>query len=78
MFLHPLFLAGISGNLGVKDKKAGLEIGNVGANEIAMLFQQLATLRFCFDTPLPQSCVMQHVPDRHSSHFQATKKLNPD
>jgi hypothetical protein len=53
MILHPLFGAGISGNLGVEDEKAGLQVNHMGANTFTVLFEQRATLRFRADAALP-------------------------
>jgi hypothetical protein len=50
---HPLFLAGVSGNFGVEDEKAGLQIGHLGANTFAVLFEQSAAFRFRADATLP-------------------------
>jgi hypothetical protein len=53
MVIFPLFLADISGNLGVEDEKAGLQFGHMGTDTLTVLFKQRAALRFRADAALP-------------------------
>src|SRR5215475_13233518 len=76
--LHPLFLAGISGNLGVEDEKAGLQFGHMRTDTLTVLFEQRAALRFRVDGALPQGRVTQHFPNRHPGRFETIEKFYPD
>src|SRR5690606_5142118 len=78
IFFHPLFHAGISGNLGVEDEKAGLQFGHMGADTLAVLFKQRTALRFRANAALPQGRVAQHFPNRHPGRFEAVEKFYPD
>jgi len=77
MVIFPRFLAGISGNLGVEDEKAGLQFGHMGTDTLTVLFKQRAALRFRADAALPQSCVVQHFPNRHPGRFETVEKFYP-
>lgn len=48
------------------------------ADALAMLFQHFASLRLRADAALPQSCISQHVPDRHPGRSQTPKEFDPD
>lgn len=50
----------------------------MGADALAMLSQHFASLRFRADAALPQSCITQHVPDRHPGRSQTPEKFDPD
>jgi hypothetical protein len=71
-------LTGVPGDLGVEDEKRGLEFGSMDADALTMLFQQFLPLRLRADAALPQSCITQHIPDRHPGRSQTPKELDPD
>ncbi len=50
----------------------------MGADALAMLFQHVASLHLRANAALPQSCIPQHVPDRHPSRSQTAEKFDPD
>lgn len=50
----------------------------MGADTLAVLFQQFAALRLCTDAAFPQGCIAQHLPDRHPGRAQTAKKFDPD
>jgi len=77
MVLHPHVGAGVSGNFAVEDEKAGLQIGQLGANTFAVLFEQGLAFRFRADATLPQGCILQHVPNGHSGCLETPEKFDP-
>jgi len=77
MFFRPLLQAGVTGDLGVEDKKTGVQIGYMSADALAVLFEQLATLRLGTGAALPQDRVTQHLSDRHSGRLQTIEKFDP-
>jgi hypothetical protein len=78
MVCHPLFWAGITGDLGIEDEKAGLQLGNMSSDAFPVLFKQLPAFALCCRAPAPKSRVPQHLPNRHAGRFQATEKFNPN
>jgi hypothetical protein len=78
MILHPLFRADIAGDFGVEDEKAGLQFGNISSHAFPVLFEQLPAFVLRRRATTPKSRIAQHLPNRHSSRFQATEKFNPD
>jgi len=50
----------------------------MGADTLAVLFEQSAAFRFGADAALPQGCVAQHFPNRHPGRFEALEKFYPD
>jgi hypothetical protein len=77
MFFRPLFHAGVTGDLGVEDKKTGVQIGHMSTYALAVLFEQRATLRLRAGAALPQDRITQHLPDRHSGRLQTIEKFDP-
>lgn len=43
-----------------------------------MLFQHVAPFRLRADAALPQGCIPQHLPDRHSGGAQTPEEFDPD
>jgi hypothetical protein len=78
MVFHPLFRAGIAGDFGVEDEKAGLLFGNVSPDAVPVLFEQLPPFGFRRRAAAPKSRIAQHLTDRHAGRFEATEKFNPD
>lgn len=54
-----------------------MQIGDMDANTITMLFKQRKSLRFRFRTAFPQFGIAEHVTDRHPGRSQASEKLDP-
>ena len=50
----------------------------MGADTLAMLFEQRAAFRFRVDAALPQGRVAQHFPDRHPGRLETIQKSGPD
>ena len=44
---------------------------------LTVLFQQRAAFFFRANAALPQSCIVQHFPNRHSSHLETVQKFYP-
>src|SRR3954453_21525929 len=76
--LHPLFHAGVSGDLGVEDEKTVLQFAKMRAYTHALLFQQRATFRFRPGAAVPKGGIAQHFPDRHSRRLHSVEKFDPD
>lgn len=55
-----------------------MQFGYMGADTLAVLFEQRAPLRFRADAALPQGRVAQHFPDRHPGRFETVEKFYPD
>ncbi|MDA9500553.1 hypothetical protein XI05_24350 [Bradyrhizobium sp. CCBAU 11357] len=75
--LRPLFIAGIAGDLGIKDEQAFPEFGKLRANPFPVDFQHLpsgCTGGFAFIT---KRRIAQHVPDRHSRGLEPTDECDP-
>src|SRR6478736_2649497 len=77
IFLRPLFVPGIAGDLGIKDEQAFLKFGNLRANLFPVDFQHLlpgwpGSVAF-----VTKRRVTQHVPDRHSGGLEPTKECDP-
>jgi hypothetical protein len=77
MTLDPLLGAGIAGDFGVEDEKAGFQLFDMRPDALAMLFEQFAALRLRRDTTILQLRIAEHFPDRHPRRFQAAEKLDP-
>ncbi|OJW63712.1 MAG: hypothetical protein BGO65_08940 [Afipia sp. 64-13] len=78
MICHPLFVTGVSGNLGIEDEEAGLQFGQMRADTLAVLFEQRAALRFRANAALPQGRIAQHFTNRHSGRFETAEKFYPN
>src|SRR4051812_14100577 len=77
IFLRPLFVAGIAGDLGIKDEQAFLEFGNLRANLFPVDFQHLPPGWPGGFAVITKRRVTQHVPDRHSRGFESTEEFDP-
>lgn len=54
-----------------------MQIGDMGADTIAMLGQQFAAFGLRCRTAFPQFGIAQHLADRHSGRLEAAEKLDP-
>jgi hypothetical protein len=74
--MRPL-LAGISGDLGVKDGKAGLQFGKIRPDFGPVLDQQGAAPRSTRRAFSPQHGITHHVADRHAGGLERSQKGDP-
>jgi hypothetical protein len=78
MVFHPPVRSGISGDLGVEDEKAGLQLGDARPNPLAMLPEQLPALVIGNAPLFAQRRIAKHFPDRHSGCLETTDEFDPD
>jgi hypothetical protein len=69
--------AGIAGDLGVEDGKAGLKLGHTRPDFRPMPFKQNSTFLLGCQATLTQVRVAQHLPDRHAGRLEAAEKVDP-
>src|SRR6476646_7104521 len=77
IFLRPLFVAGIAGDLGIKDEQAFLEFGNLRANLFPVDFQHLPPGWPSSVAFVTKRRVTQHVPDWHSCGLEPIEECDP-
>ncbi len=74
--LRPV-LIGIARDLGVKDRQAGLELGDMRADMFPMLNKKLSSFGLGRRTFRTQTRVSHHVSNPHPGCFQPPEKLDP-
>jgi len=68
----------IGGDLLVEDAKAGIELGEIGPDPVAMHLQDPATLALGSGPLGPQPGIAQHLADRHAGRPEMADEADPD
>lgn len=55
-----------------------MQVSHVGADALAVLLQHVPALSLGDDAALPQGCVAQHLPDRHSGRLETAEERDPN